>query len=360
MVTAFDPIVVGGRELSNRLVMAPMSRSRAYGPDAAPSQATAIYYAQRASAGLIITEGIQPSPAGRGYPATPGLYSDVQIQAWRQVTDAVHSASGTIFAQLMHAGRIAHPSILPAALHPLGPSAIRAEAQVFTQSGPQPCVEPRAMTEQDIHEAVRDFARAAENAIAAGFDGVEIHGANGFLIHQFLADNTNQRDDAWGGPAEHKIRFAVQVAAAVSHAVGAGRVGFQVSPGNPYNDVTESRAGEVYPALVTELAELGLAYLHHSESSDTGLTTRLRALWPSVFILNPHTAPRPTGPDQLALVDNGTTDMLSYGVLFLANPDLPARLASGGPFNAPDPATFYGGGDKGYIDYPALVNSATA
>jgi N-ethylmaleimide reductase len=356
MVTAFDPIVVGGRELSNRLVMAPMSRSRAYGPDAAPSKATAIYYAQRASAGLIVTEGIQPSPTGRGYPATPGIHSDVQIQAWRRVTDAVHSASGTIFAQLMHAGRIAHPSALPAALHPLGPSAVRADAQVFTQAGPQPCVEPRAMTAEDIHETVRDFARAAGNAIAAGFDGVEIHGANGFLIHQFLADNSNRRSDAWGGSAENKIRFAVQVATAVSEVVGADRVGFHISPGNPYNDVTESHADEVYPALVTELAELRLAYLNDSESSAVELTGRLRALWPGVFILNPHTSPEPTGPAQLTLVDNGTTDMLSYGVLFLANPDLPARLASGGPFNPPDPATFYGGGDAGYIDYPALTH----
>jgi N-ethylmaleimide reductase len=357
MVTAFDPIVVGGRELPNRLVMAPMSRSRAYGPDAAPNQATAIYYAQRASAGLIVTEGIQPSPAGRGYPATPGLYSDVQIQAWRQVTDAVHAAGGTIFAQLMHAGRIAHPSVLPAALFPLGPSAVRADAQVFTQAGPQPCVEPRAMTAQDIRETVRDFARAAENAIAAGFDGVEIHAANGFLIHQFLADNANRRGDAWGGSAENKIRFAVQVATAVSEAVGADRVGFQISPGNPYNDVTESRADEVYPALVTALAQLGLAYLNDSESSAVELTSRLRALWPGAFILNPHTSPSPTGPAQLTLVDDGTTDMLSYGVLFLANPDLPARLARGGPFNPPDPATFYGGGAEGYIDYPALADS---
>jgi N-ethylmaleimide reductase len=357
MVTAFDPIVVGGRELANRLVMAPMSRSRAYGPDAAPGQATAIYYAQRASAGLIVTEGIQPSPTGRGYPATPGLYSDVQIQAWRRVTDAVHSADGTIFAQLMHAGRIAHPSVLPAALFPLGPSAVRADTQVFTQAGPQPCVEPRAMTEQDIRETVEDFARAAENAVAAGFDGVEIHGANGFLIHQFLADNTNRRSDAWGGAAENKIRFAVQVATAVSEAVGADRVGFHISPGNPYNDVTESRADEVYPVLVTELAALGLAYLNDSESSAVALTSRLRALWPGVFILNPHTSPGPTGPAQLTLVDDGTTDMLSYGVLFLANPDLPARLARGGPFNPPDPATFYGGGAEGYIDYPALADS---
>jgi N-ethylmaleimide reductase len=310
MVTAFDPIVVGGRELANRLVMAPMSRSRAYGPDAAPGQATAIYYAQRASAGLIVTEGIQPSPTGRGYPATPGLYSDVQIQAWRRVTDAVHSADGTIFAQLMHAGRIAHPSVLPAALFPLGPSAVRADTQVFTQAGPQPCVEPRAMTEQDIRETVEDFARAAENAVAAGFDGVEIHGANGFLIHQFLADNTNRRSDAWGGAAENKIRFAVQVATAVSEAVGADRVGFHISPSNPYNDVTESRADEVYPVLVTELAALGLAYLNDSESSAVALTSRLRALWPGVFILNPHTSPGPTGPAQLTLVDDGTTDML--------------------------------------------------
>jgi N-ethylmaleimide reductase len=358
MQTAFDPIIVGGRKLANRIVMAPMSRSRAYGAAATPGPSTARYYAQRASAGLIISEGISPSPIGYGYPATPGLYAEAQVAAWRPVTDAVHDAGGVIFAQLMHGGRIGHPSLLPDGAAPVAPSPVRAEAQVFTRTGPQPCVQPRELNAAGVTATIEEFAVAARNAIEAGFDGVEIHAGNGFLVHQFLAGNTNARTDEWGGPIGNRIRFAVQVAAAAAEAVGPDRVGVQISPGNPYNDVTEPDAGAVYPALATALGGLGLAYLNVAETGGVELTPVLRAAWPGVLILNPNSEQRPAGPARMRLVADGVADMVSFGVLFLANPDLPARLARGGPFNRPDPATFYGGGDEGYVDYPALPNAA--
>jgi N-ethylmaleimide reductase len=210
------------------------------------------------------------------------------------------------------------------------------------------------MTAALISDTIKEFAAAARNAVEAGFDGVELHAGNGFLVHQFLAGSTNARTDEWGGPAANRIRFAVQVAAALAAAVGPNRVGVQVSPGNPYNDVREADSDVVYPALAAELGRLGLAYLSVAETGGTRLTPVLRKTWPTVFILNPHRDERPTGPARLDLVADGVTDMISFGLLFLANPDLPARLAQGGPFNRPDPATFYGGGDAGYVDYPSL------
>lgn len=198
MTTAFDPIVLGGKRLANRIAMAPMTRSRAYGPGAEPTELTATYYAQRAGAGLIVTEGIQPSRVGQGYPATPGLHTPGQVRAWRTVTDAVHREGGAIFAQLMHTGRIGHPSLLPEGLVPVAPSAVPAKGSVYTEQGPKEFVTPKELTETEIRQTVADFADAARNAIEAGFDGVEIHGANGYLIHQFLAPNTNLRTDAWG------------------------------------------------------------------------------------------------------------------------------------------------------------------
>jgi N-ethylmaleimide reductase len=354
MPTAFDPIDLGGRRLPNRIVMAPMSRSRAYGPAACPGPSTAEYYRQRASAGLIVSEGIQPSPVARGYPATPGLYSPEQVRAWRPVTEAVHAAGGTVFAQLMHAGRIGHPSLLPDGLSPVAPSAIAANAQVFTPQGPKPCVQPRELGEEEITATIGDFAAAARNAMAAGFDGVELHGANGFLIHQFLSPHANSRTDGWGGPAANRIRFATEVTKAVAGAIGADRVGVQFSPGNPYNDMVEDDCSGTYGPLVTALDGFGLAYLALAEGPDRELTRELRRLWSGVFVLNPFTAPRTTGPEELELVEDGTADMLSFGALFLANPDLPRRLEQGGPFNSADPSTYYGGDDRGYTDYPFL------
>ncbi|MER5640117.1 alkene reductase [Kitasatospora sp. NPDC002227] len=354
MTTAFDPIVLGGKRLSSRIAMAPMTRSRAYGAGAEPTELMAEYYAQRAGAGLIVTEGIQPSPVGQGYPNTPGLHTAGQVRAWRLVTDAVHRAGGVIFAQLMHTGRIGHPSLLPQGLTPVAPSAVAARGQVFTTEGPKDFVTPEELTEDGIRQTVADFADAALGAIEAGFDGVELHGANGYLIHQFLAPGSNLRTDAWGGGAEGRARFAVEVVTAVAEAVGGHRVGLRISPGNPYNDISEPAPGETYQALVERLAGLDLAYLHLMEGPDRELTDRLRKAWPGVFVLNPFTHPEATGPQALKLVEDGTADMIAYGALFLANPDLPARLAAGGPFNAPDSSTFYGGDHRGYTDYPVL------
>jgi N-ethylmaleimide reductase len=355
VTSPFDPIMLAGQTLQNRIVMAPMSRSRAYGAQACPGPSAALYYRQRASAGLIVTEGIQPSAAARGYPATPGLYSQQQVAAWRAVTDAVHQAGGVIFAQLMHAGRIGHPSLLPTGVIPVGPSAIAANASVFTQEGPRNCVKPRELTSRDIAETISEFVTAARNAVAAGFDGVEIHGANGFLVHQFLSTNANQRTDMWGGSAANRIRFAVDLSRAVAAEIGHDRVGFQISPANPYNDITEDDYQQTYTLLTSELAGLQLAYLAIAEGPDRDLTRKLKGLWPQVFILNPFTAPDVTGLPELELIGDGTADMIAFGSLFLANPDLPRRLARGGPFNQPDPSTYYGGGDQGYVDYPYLL-----
>lgn len=358
MTAAFEPIQLGDHHLANRIAMSPMTRSRAHGPGATVTELTATYYAQRASAGLIITEGTQPSAIAQGYPNTPGLHSEEQVVAWRQVTDAVHAAGGTIFAQLMHTGRIGHPSLLPEGLIPVGPSAVPANGHVHTQDGPREFVTPKELSDGEIEATISDFASAARNAIAAGFDGVEIHGANGYLVHQFLAPNSNQRTDRWGGPAGNRIRFGVEVATAVAEAIGAHRTGIRISPGNPLNDIAETDSADVertYTALVAALAPLDLAYLHLLETSDRDLTRLLRTDWPGVFLLNPATYPEFTGPSALELIEDGTADVITFGALFLANPDLPARLAAGGPFNTPDHATFYGGDHYGYTDYPTLT-----
>ncbi|MER7793778.1 alkene reductase [Streptomyces sp. NPDC097640] len=355
MATAFDPYDLGGKPLANRIVMAPMTRSRAYGAGATPTDLMATYYAQRAGAGLIVTEGTQPSVVGQGYPDTPGLHSTEQVEAWRKVTDAVHDEGGVIFAQLMHTGRIGHPSLLPDDQLPVGPSAVAPQGQVFTHEGPKDFVTPKELTEAEITRTVDEFATAARNAVAAGFDGVEIHGANGYLVHQFLAPNANRRTDVWGGSVDGRIRFAVEVATAVAQAIGGEKVGFRISPGNPYNDIAEDDLQETYGALVAQLAPLGLAYLHQMEAPGVrDLTLRLRKEWPGTFILNPFTGTDPTGPDELGLVEDGTADLIAYGALYLANPDLPARLAAGGPFNTPDRATSFGGDHRGYTDYPSL------
>ncbi|UOZ03439.1 alkene reductase [Amycolatopsis sp. WQ 127309] len=354
MPTAFDPIELLGHRLASRIVMAPMSRARAAGPEACPGPSTVTYYRQRASAGLIISEAIFPSPESRGQPATPGIYTKQQTAAWRRVTDAVHTEGGVIVGQLMHTGRIGHPLFLADGRPPLAPSAVRADHQVFTPEGIRPCVQPREMSSADIARTVAHYSAAASNLVEAGFDGVEIHAANGFLAHQFLSSAVNRRTDEWGGDVARRIRFVVELAEAVGAVAGADRVGVQISPGNPFNDMADPEADELYPALVAELKRIGLAYLEVSEAPDTDLVARLRKQWEGVFILNPRTAPRPTGLEDLALVEQGATDMISYGALFLANPDLPTRLAAGGPFNTPKPEAFYGGGDEGYIDYPTL------
>lgn len=354
MTTAFDPATVGDIALNNRFVMSPMTRNRAYGPGTSPTAEMAEYYAQRAGAGLIITEGTQPSAVGQGYMNTPGHYSEGQIAGWRTVTDAVHARGGVIFAQLMHTGRIGHPSFLPPGLVPVGPSAVAPAGEVHTQAGPVPYVVPWELSEDEIIETVYDFAAAARNAIAAGFDGVELHGANGYLLHQFLSTNANLRTDRWGGSIEGRLRFVLRVVDAVAASIGADRVGLRVSPGNRYNDIREDDEKETYRALIRELAPRGLAYLHVMESGDRAFTTELRVAFGGTLILNPATPGGVTGVTELGLVEDGTADLLSFGAMFLANPDLPRRLAAGGPFNEPDRATFYGGDAHGYIDYPTL------
>ncbi|MGW0570068.1 alkene reductase [Streptomyces tauricus] len=353
MTTAYDPIDLSGTPLANRIVMAPMTRSRA-GDGGAPTDLGVEYYAQRASAGLIVTEGVQPSVVGQGYPDTPGLHSAEQIAAWRKVTDAVHAAGGRIFAQLMHAGRIGHPSLLPDGLVNVGPSPVRAEGQVYTHEGPLDFVVPRELTGDEVRATIGEFAAAARGAAEAGFDGVELHGANGYLIHQFLAPGSNLRTDEWGGPVENRIRFAVETVKAVAAEIGAARTAIRLSPGNPYNDIQEPEPEPTYTALVDALEPLGLAYLHITEATEIReLTLALRKRFSGTFILNPATE-GPTGPESLTLVEDGVADLVAYGQLFLANPDLPARLKAGGPFNEADPATFFGGDAKGYTDYPAL------
>ncbi|MEU1491201.1 alkene reductase [Streptomyces sp. NPDC005776] len=354
MTTAFDPLDLAGTRLANRIAMAPMTRSRA-GEGGVPTDLTAEYYAQRASAGLVITEGIQPSVVGQGYPSTPGLHSDEQIAAWRKVTDAVHDRGGRIFAQVMHAGRIGHPVLLPDGLTPVGASAVAATGQVFTHVGAKDFVTPRELTATEIRATIADFASAARAAVDAGFDGVELHGANGYLIHQFLAPNSNRRTDGWGGSVEGRIRFALETVRAVVAEIGAARTAIRLSPGNPYNDIDEPAPEATYSALVRAIEPLGLAYLHLVEGSagDRPLTESLRKQFNGTLVLNP-ASEGPTGPEALALIEEGVADLVSYGVLFLANPDLPERLRAGGPFNAPDATTFYGGDHRGYTDYPVL------
>lgn len=339
--------------------MGPMTRNRA-SASGAPTPAMATYYAQRATAGLIITEGTQPSAVGQAYPRTPGLYAPEHVSGWRGVTDTVHQAGGVIFAQLMHGGRIGHSSVLPGGVTPVGPSAVAARGTVFTPAGPRPLETPRELTEADVERTLRDFADAAGHAVRAGFDGVEVHAGNGYLLHQFLSTNANRRRDRWGGSIAGRTRFPVEVVRAVAGRIGAGRVGIRVSPNNPYNDIVEEGYQSTYLELVRALAPLGIAYLHVAETGDREFTVRLRDHWPGTLILNPEGGGREKGPAGLRLIEEKVADLVSFGTLFLANPDLPRRLALGGPLNEPDRSTFYGGGERGYTDYPTLAQLAPA
>ncbi|GAA2289453.1 alkene reductase [Streptomyces kunmingensis] len=353
MTTAFDPLDLFGTRLANRIAMAPMTRSRA-GEGGTATALTAEYYAQRASAGLIITEGIQPSAVGQGYAWTPGLHTPEQIASWRRVTDAVHAKGGVIFAQIMHAGRISHPSLLPGGQAPVAPSALAPEGKAFTNDGFQDFTTPRELTADEIHATIADFASAARGAVEAGFDGVELHGANGYLIHQFLASGVNLRTDEWGGSVENRIRFAVEAVKAVADAIGPERTALRISPDNPYNSMRESDSAQTHAALVDAIDPLGLAYLHVLEAGDVrDVTTDLRKRFSGTFVLNALTE-GPTDHTALKLIEDGLADIVSFGALFLANPDLPARLKTEGPYNTPDPASFFGGTEKGYTDYPAL------
>ncbi|MEV5570908.1 alkene reductase [Spirillospora sp. NPDC052269] len=353
----FTPVAVGNLKLPSRLVMAPMTRSRAV--DAGKvTELTAEYYGQRAAAGLIITEGTQPSVKGQGYVSTPGLHDDDQVVAWRAVTGAVHAEGGRIFAQIMHSGRIGHPYLYPDESLPLGPSPIASGEKLYTPDrGMLEHPAPREMTLEDIAVAIEEFTAAARNAIEAGFDGVELHGANGYLIQQFLADGSNHRTDAYGGSIENRNRFAVEVARAVADAIGADRVGLRVSPGTSVNGISESDPVPQYEALLRELNPLGLAYLHVMELGDRALTLRLRDAWDGTLLLNPHPTPAdfPASPERGAeALRDGVADAIVFGELWLANPDLPERIKVGGPYNKAEQASFFGGDHRGYTDYPSL------
>ncbi|MCC5036119.1 alkene reductase [Streptomyces sp. WAC 00631] len=357
MTTLFSSYRLGGLTLPNRVVMAPMTRVRAAaGGLATPSMAA--YYAQRATAGLIVSEGVQPSVVGQSNPGTPGLHTDEQVASWRQVTDAVHVSGGRIFAQLMHGGRVSHPATT--GLQPVGPSAVPATGNVFTPSGPQPAPVPRALTADEVPEHARSYADAARRAVDAGFDGVELHGANGYLISQFLSSNANLRTDRYGGGIAGRIRFAVEAAAATADAVGPARTGIRLSPGGGFWGVEETDAAELNTALLTELARLGLAYVHLEATAGEEVLRELRKTWPGTLIMNPTLpmGPRQTGPAEARHWLGPGADLISFGRGFIANPDLVERLRADLPLAPVDESTYYTGGDAGYLTYPAYQYGA--
>ncbi|MFI1849571.1 alkene reductase [Streptomyces sp. NPDC020480] len=355
--TLFDSYRLGDLTLPNRVVMAPMSRIRAAdGGLATPSMAT--YYAQRATAGLIVSEGVQPSLIGQSNPGTPGLHTDDQVAAWRPVTAAVHSNGGRIFAQLMHGGRVSHPDTT--GMRPVGPSAVAAIGEVFTPTGPQPAPTPRALEAAEVPEHARSYAQAARRAIDAGFDGVELHGANGYLISQFLSSNANLRTDHYGGSVAGRIRFAVEAVSATVEAVGGARTGIRLSPGGTFWGVAEADVPELYAALLTELARLQVAYVHLEATADEEVLMGLRRAWPGTLIMNPVL---PMGPKQTGRTEADHwlglgADLISFGRAFIANPDLVERLRTGLPIAPADEATYYQGGDAGYLTYSAYQHTA--
>jgi N-ethylmaleimide reductase len=353
----FAPVRLGPYTLANRLVMAPLTRSRAKVNDA-PGPVHAEYYAQRASAGLIISEATQISPQGKGYAWTPGIHSDEQVVGWKRVTDAVHAKGGRIFLQLWHVGRISHPSLQPDGGLPVAPSAIQPKGQAFTEHGFEPHPTPRALRTDEIPGIIEQYRHAAENARRAGFDGVEIHGANGYLLDQFLRDGTNKRTDAYGGPVENRARLMLEVAQAVVGVWGADRVGIRLSPVSPANDIADSDPERTFSYVIEQLSRLGLVYLHLVEGATQGPRDvpgafdlhKLRRLFKGLYIAN-------NGYDlEMAIGARRTNaaDLIAFGRPFIANPDLVERLRHGAPLNTPDRATFYGGDEHGYTDYPFL------
>ncbi|MFD8988044.1 alkene reductase [Streptomyces goshikiensis] len=352
MTSLFTSYQLGGLTLPNRMVMAPMTRARAAaGGLATPSMAT--YYAQRATAGLIVSEGVQPSLIGQSNPGTPGLFTDEQVEAWRPVTAAVHANGGRIFAQLMHGGRVSHPDTT--GLQPVGPSAVPAVGDVFTPTGPQPAPMPRALSTTEVPEHARSYARAAQRAVEADFDGVELHGANGYLISQFLSSNANLRIDRYGGPIANRIRFVVEAVAATVEAVGGERTGIRLSPGGTFWGVEESEVRDLYTALLTELAPLGLAYVHLEATAEEATLVALRRAWPGTLVMNPvfPMGAKQTGRDDADHWLGLGADLISFGRAFLANPDLVERLRGGLPLTPVDEATYFQGGDTGFLTYPA-------
>ncbi|MEU3497576.1 alkene reductase [Kitasatospora cineracea] len=351
--TLWKPFALSRVKLPHRLAMAPMTRSRAL-PDGTPTELMAEYYGQRAGLGLIITEGAQPSPDGQGYLNTPGMYTAEHVEGWRKVADAVHAGDGALFVQLMHVGRMSHPDNTPHHRQPVAPSAIGAEQDMFTASGLQKTPVPRQLATEELAGVVGDFRHAAAQAVAAGADGVEIHAANGYLLHQFLSPNANRRADGYGGSVAERSRFVVEVAAAVAEEIGADRVGIRISPGFPLGGIDEGDAEAVraqYRHLVGQLAPLNLAYLHVHHLGDDELLHSLREAWPTALLVLRYGRAR----EELAeYVDAGLADIAPVGRWALANPDLVVRLRTGAELNEVDPDTLYGGGAAGYTDYPAL------
>jgi N-ethylmaleimide reductase len=347
---------LGPIRLPNRFVMAPMTRNRA-GTGCVPTAVVARYYQQRASAGLLVTEGTQVAPEGVGYPNTPGIHSIEQVAGWRLVTDAIHRAGGRIFLQLWHVGRISHRLFQPGGSLPVAPSAVTPTGQVYTAKGMMPFETPRALTVDEIPRMVEQFRIGAANALAAGFDGVEIHAANGYLPDQFLRDGTNRRTDAFGGSVQNRARFLLDVVRSVIGVWGPDRVGVRLSPSGTYNDMTDSDPLNTFGYAIGKLDQLGILYVHVVEANEADIrhgsmvpTDRLRPLFRRTLIVN-------GGYDREradAIIRSGVADLVSFGTAFLANPDLPQRLKIGAALNVPDPGTFYGGEEKGYVDYPAL------
>jgi len=369
MSDLFDPLPLGDVTLKHRVVMAPLTRLRSRQPGDVPQPMNATYYGQRASdGGLLITEATNISEQSRGYPGAPGIHSAEQVQGWRAVTDAVHDKGGFIFSQIWHTGRVSHSSMQPDGQAPLAPSAVAAEGQHMTATGtPTPFETPRALTVPQIDAIVEDFRKAAENARAAGFDGVEVHGANGYLIDQFLQDHTNRRDDEYGGSIENRMRFLLRAVDAAVEVLGAGRVGVRIAPWGRSNDIRDSDPQALFSHVARELGRRKLAYLHVVEPR-ADQTSDVNALDPNApdassrfkddfggAVIAAGGFTRDTAADEVA---QGRADAVAFGRLFIANPDLPERFRRGAPLNAYDRATFYGGGEQGYVDYPFLDRDA--
>lgn len=350
MPTLFDPLRVGNMELNNRIIMAPMTRSRANDEGIQPPFA-AEYYGQRVSAGLIITEATNISPMAKGYVRTPGIYTEAQIQSWRPITDSIHARGGKIFLQLFHTGRIALPDLLPNRTQPVAPSAVKAKGQNYTDEGMKEFVMPREITTDEIAQVVRDFASAARNAITAGFDGVELHSASGYIVQQFLTTNANLRSDEYGGSIENRARFLFEVLDAMIAAIGSERVGVKFSPRIPFNDIEEADADVVYPYVLDRLSDLKMAYVHVVDTTGEGWHAKLRSVYQGVYFAGAGF----TKESGEALLEQGGADAIVYGTKLLANPDLPERFRRNAPLNEPDQSTFYVPGEHGYIDYPTLA-----
>jgi 2,4-dienoyl-CoA reductase-like NADH-dependent reductase (Old Yellow Enzyme family) len=357
MSKLFDSVRVGRYTLPNRLVMAPMTRSRAQ-LDGTPGDLAATYYAQRAGIGLIVAEGTQPSDDGQGYLATPGIYTDAHVAGWKKVTDAVHVKGGHFFIQLMHAGRMSHPDNTPHHRAGVAPSAIAPGSQIFTATGMQDIPVPRALTTEEVRKTVEDFRFAARRAVEAGADGVEIHGANAYLIHQFIATSANTRMDEYGGSIENRARFAIEIARAIAEEIGADRTAIRLSPGMSLWGIDEGAQGpDLYRYLVAELDKLGLAYLHIMHQGNDALLAEIRKSWKGNLILNrPGRLREQIGAD----VASGLADLEAYGAMVLANPDFVDRIKTNAPMNEAHREGFFGGTEKLYTDYPTLSEAQSA